>query len=75
MATLGLANRRLQPLGHVSGTADMPDARASRKRRFKSCGNDLAASPPRPASAFRHEVPLLRRFNALRGQQSAMGSR
>ena len=30
----GLANRRLQPLGHVSNTADMPDAAAARKRRF-----------------------------------------
>jgi hypothetical protein len=28
----GLANRRLQPLGHISGRADMPDAEASRKR-------------------------------------------
>ena len=28
----GLANRRLQPLGHVSGSADMPDASASRKQ-------------------------------------------
>jgi hypothetical protein len=30
----GLANRRLQPLGHISGKADMPDAGATRKRRF-----------------------------------------
>ena len=29
----GLANRRLQPLGHVSGQADMPDQALSRKRR------------------------------------------
>ena len=28
----GLANRRLQPLGHISGKADMPDAGASRKQ-------------------------------------------
>src|SRR3982074_1514386 len=28
----GLANRRLQPLGHSSVTADMPEAAASRKR-------------------------------------------
>ena len=27
----GLANRRLQPLGHVSVEADMPDATAGRK--------------------------------------------
>jgi hypothetical protein len=30
----GLANRRLQPLGHVSNMADMPDAGASRKRQI-----------------------------------------
>ena len=28
----GLANRRLQPLGHVSNEADMPDTAAHRKR-------------------------------------------
>ena len=30
----GLANRRLQPLGHSSDQADMPDADASRKRQI-----------------------------------------
>ena len=30
----GLANRRLQPLGHVSNMADMPDAGATRKRQI-----------------------------------------
>ena len=30
----GLANRRLQPLGHSSGKADMPDAEASCKRQM-----------------------------------------
>lgn len=30
----GLANRRLPPLGHISGKADMPDAGASRKRQI-----------------------------------------
>jgi hypothetical protein len=30
----GLANRRLQPLGHISGRADMPDAAVSRKRQI-----------------------------------------
>ena len=29
----GLANRRLQPLGHVSGQADMPEEGVSRKHR------------------------------------------
>jgi hypothetical protein len=33
----GLANRRLQPLGHSSMTADMPDTRASRKRQIRGC--------------------------------------
>ena len=32
----GLANRRLQPLGHISGKADMPDAEASRKRQISN---------------------------------------
>ncbi len=36
----GLANRRLQPLGHSSIRADMPDARASRKRQIQ-----IAAKP------------------------------
>src|SRR5207302_3692879 len=31
----GLANRRLQPLGHSSISADMPDASASRKRQIQ----------------------------------------
>jgi hypothetical protein len=31
----GLANRRLQPLGHSSVRADMPDAGASRKRQIR----------------------------------------
>jgi hypothetical protein len=31
----GLANRRLQPLGHSSVRADMPDAGASRKRQIQ----------------------------------------
>ena len=30
----GLANRRLQPLGHVSGEADMPHTALSRKRQI-----------------------------------------
>jgi hypothetical protein len=30
----GLANRRLQPLGHSSAVADMPDTRASRKQQI-----------------------------------------
>jgi hypothetical protein len=34
----GLANRRLQPLGHISGQADMPDTGASRKRQIAGGG-------------------------------------
>jgi hypothetical protein len=34
----GLANRRLQPLGHSSVTADMPDAAAGRKRQISGNG-------------------------------------
>src|SRR6266404_3821779 len=33
----GLANRRLQPLGHSSVKADMPDAGACRKRQIPGC--------------------------------------
>ena len=33
----GLANRRLQPLGHSSIEADMPDAGATRKRQIPGC--------------------------------------
>ena len=32
----GLANRRLQPLGHSSVEPDMPDAGVSRKRQFRA---------------------------------------
>jgi hypothetical protein len=32
----GLANRRLQPLGHRSVVADMPDTRASRKQQISN---------------------------------------
>ena len=35
----GLANRRLQPLGHSSVKADMPDAGASRKRQIRGSRN------------------------------------
>src|SRR3981189_3279014 len=33
----GLANRRLQPLGHSSVKADMPDTGACRKRQIPGC--------------------------------------
>jgi hypothetical protein len=39
----GLANRRLQPLGHSSMSADMPDAGASRKRQIQITRGRLEA--------------------------------
>jgi hypothetical protein len=42
----GLANRRLQPLGHSSMGADMPEAGASRKRQI-----EVARGPFGDASA------------------------
>jgi hypothetical protein len=43
----GLANRRLQPLGHVSSSADMPDARAGRKRQIQAISGCALASAAR----------------------------
>jgi hypothetical protein len=37
----GLANRRLQPLGHISEGLDMPDAMASRKHQI-ACSRIIA---------------------------------
>jgi hypothetical protein len=34
----GLANRRLQPLGHLSGTAGMPEGRFLDKARLQKRG-------------------------------------
>jgi hypothetical protein len=42
----GLANRRLQPLGHISGQADMPDAGASRKRQISGRPIPGRSKPP-----------------------------
>src|SRR3984885_10561715 len=46
----GLANRRLQPLGHSSVRADMPDAGASRKRQISGwrIPGDLTTPDPGP---------------------------
>src|SRR3954464_12723769 len=41
----GLANRRLQPLGHSSVKADMPDTGACRKRQIPGC-RILSHLPP-----------------------------
>jgi hypothetical protein len=50
----GLANRRLQPLGHSSIRADMPDAGASRKRQISGWripdGLMTAAAEPKRGS-------------------------
>ena len=63
----GLANRRLQPLGHSSMSADMPDARASRKRQIQITPRPYIESPALrahssrtadiPYRAFRHIFP------------------
>jgi hypothetical protein len=63
----GLANRRLQPLGHSSVRADMPDAAASRKRQIQ-----ITPRPFRGAGAFSytgHERPisLIARLGASSG--------
>ena len=46
----GLANRRLQPLGHSSVKADMPDAGASRKQRFDAIESVSQIGPSRPSN-------------------------
>src|ERR1700704_2318299 len=46
----GLANRRLQPLGHSSVRADMPDAGASRKQRFDAIESVSQIGPSRPSN-------------------------
>ena len=52
----GLANRRLQPLGHVSSKADMPDAAASRKRQmWRAAGQGNAFFRARPERRFRRQ--------------------
>ena len=53
----GLANRRLQPLGHSSMSADMPDAGASRKQQFEI--KPLRSGDTRPCahSARMADVP------------------
>ena len=52
----GLANRRLQPLGHSSISADMPDARASRKRQIQITPKPFGG----PAKSRRRFAPGVR---------------
>jgi hypothetical protein len=68
----GLANRRLQPLGHSSICADMPDARASRKRQIQLSQGHLGAPSLRARSSRTADIPyraLRRMFPALRGRK------
>jgi hypothetical protein len=54
----GLANRRLQPLGHVSTPADMPDAAASRKRLdFERSGGSWPAVCRFYGTDFFRQIP------------------
>ena len=56
----GLANRRLQPLGHVSNKADMPDAGATRKRQIwlgRISANYLTTKELRQAALARAHSP------------------
>ena len=59
----GLANRRLQPLGHSSGKADMPDAGASRKRQMPAAAsashyNSLRTAPELKPECRRHQIAV-----------------
>src|SRR6476659_10241432 len=47
----GLANRRLQPLGHSSIKADMPDVGTSRKQQISDCL--VRSRPPTPQSSIK----------------------
>jgi hypothetical protein len=60
----GLANRRLQPLGHSSMSADMPDAGASRKRQIQITRGRLEA-PMLFAYASRTADILYRAFRRV----------
>src|SRR5579863_2397652 len=42
----GLANRRLQPLGHSSMSADMPDGGLSRKQQIEDRGGRRFSTAP-----------------------------
>src|SRR5438445_9839839 len=79
----GLANRRLQPLGHSSVRADMPEAGASRKRQIwvtpgpfggaAASGADLTPNRVPPASFPGLFTGPLRRLRDL--QRFANGAR
>ena len=54
----GLANRRLQPLGHSSMRADMPDAGARRKRQIRIAQGHLVAPTDGVHLQVRFDVTL-----------------
>jgi hypothetical protein len=57
----GLANRRLQPLGHSSVRADMPDTGAGRKRQIQFARDDLVprlSSLPAIGQILRATMPF-----------------
>src|SRR5689334_6880112 len=56
----GLANRRLQPLGHSSISADMPDARASRKRQIQITPRPFRGAGALPAFLTNRSYPISR---------------
>jgi hypothetical protein len=58
----GLANRRLQPLGHVSSSVDMPDARASRKRQIQGISDCASIGGPRSEYAVDNAYTRLDRI-------------
>src|SRR6266852_5908842 len=66
----GLANRRLQPLGHSSVRADMPDEGASRKRQIQVTagpfGGAAALAAARHANPARAERVCKASFDVLR---------
>jgi hypothetical protein len=59
----GLANRRLQPLGHSSLTADMPDAAPCRKRQICGCGLPGQFKEPRTGSGRAARTNLTRQLS------------
>src|SRR6185436_20100621 len=60
----GLANRRLQPLGHISISADMPDTSASRKRQIQITPRTFRA-PERRAHSSRTADIRYRAFGRM----------
>jgi hypothetical protein len=57
----GLANRRLQPLGHSSVGADMPDTGASRKRQIAGRRIPAGLMTSRPLIEALAEIEVLPR--------------